>query len=604
MLHLGTIEHGKNQFILLPYAPYGDLEVFLHCGQKPNGKRQYDFNQRFKQASKEDMTLALLSQCQALAHALAWLHNGIAIEDGSSEIFCVHMDLKPSNILIETGGNSTIGKWKIADFGISVLKDDKDRHGAEFVSVGDYTSILTINTRPKRQEGTYQAPEVRISEADINRPVQLTADDQKGIGRKSDIWSYGCILSEVLAFALGKDGLVREFQAKRSVNGNDYFYDEVVDKRRSQHLTVSGSNTPAKEFCVRPSVLEWLDNISREVASPLQWVDCCAETIKKILVVNTDQRPDSTRLVKLINHIKQHTTASKANSEIPCPMLKNNDGGPEPTEAAAQVGLGLGYIPVRLPPREHVPSALTGGKLPQANHPLPTPLIVRSSTLGQEKILDHGPHPGDPLSPSTSVLSSPDSISQPADSVLSAVASETISSTISQPTSPTDNTSAQSPGSGFPGYQRPAVLHGLILNAEIRRQKPLTCVVPFLGWTNAPLKTPTAVAISHYNEITTAAYLVKDTISLYTIDSQKVSTSPQREFALPSSNGWSGIALAGDYFAAWGHVPKVGRLVSITFFVAYSKDLIFVIRFIYAIPENHPSQSSCLKDKDSMPSRR
>jgi serine/threonine protein kinase len=574
MLHLGTIEHGKNQFILLPYAPYGDLEVFLHCGQKPNGKKQYDFNQRFKQASKEDMTLALLSQCQALAHALAWLHNGITIEDGSSEIFCVHMDLKPSNILIEKSETS-IGKWKIADFGISVLKDDKNRHGAEFVSVGDYTSILTVNTRPKRHEGTYQAPEVKISEADIDRPIQLTAD-QKGIGRKSDIWSYGCILSEVLAFALGKDDLVREFQAQRSANGNDYFYDEVTDKRRSQLLAVSGFNLPPKVFRVRPSVLDWLGNISRAAASPWQWVDCYAETIKKILVVNTDERPDSTRLVKLITHIKQHATASKANSKILCPILNRDDARSGPTTGGAEgklgLGLGLGsslgkqkYISAGDPLGKQVASAQTGGGLLQETHTLPNPSIIRSSTLGQVEIIDRSSHHGGPISPTMSNLSSIKSISQPADSTLPFAASdrERISSITSHPSTATDNFSDPSHGSSILGYQKPAILHGLVINPEVRRQKPSNSVVAFLGRTNAPLKSPTAVAISHQNELTTAAYLVKDTVFLYTIDCQTISTNPQREFTLPNSNGWTGIALAGDYFAAWGHTPKTGRLVSI-----------------------------------------
>ena len=283
MKHLTTIEHGPNWYILLPYAPYGDLEVFLHCGKPPLRPQMYDFSIQFSGLKSIDATLPLLAECLALAHALYFLHKDIFVEKTSTTVFCAHMDLKPANILIHHVDGSPVGQWVITDFGISVFKKDTHELDDKVVSIGDYYSQVTMNTRPTRQAGTYQAPEVTIASGSFGQRTRLTPE-QRGIGRKSDIWSFGCILSEVLAFSVGKDGLVRKFQAARTKgHRDDYFYEEF-----GQHLTATDM---PKRYEIRKSVVSWLQDLCHNTANPQRWVDCYVGTIMKILVVDTKDRP-------------------------------------------------------------------------------------------------------------------------------------------------------------------------------------------------------------------------------------------------------------------------------------------------------------------------
>lgn len=239
LLHLGTIERGKteienglHQYILLPYADLGDLEEFLNGGVVTE-KLRYDFKTRFSKMSMVDVPVPLLTQCVGIADALNWLHGNITLSSGDRNMSCVHMNLKPSNILIMKDKRSVVGKWKISDFGISVWRNRSAPNEPKVISVGYYVRRgETINTRPKRHEGTYQAPEVKMFEPTKDQPSPLT-ENQKGIGRKSDIWYFSCIAAEVLAFALGGPQLVQTFGHLRCGNNrdNDFFYEEFRDRR-------------------------------------------------------------------------------------------------------------------------------------------------------------------------------------------------------------------------------------------------------------------------------------------------------------------------------------------------------------------------------------
>ena len=301
MLHLTTIEHGSNCYILLPFAQRGDLELFLHCGVGPDGKKKYDFDVDFPEVRNGDITQLLLSQCWSLASALEWLHNGITIEGSSSAVKCVHMDLKPANILIQLDPDSAVGKWMISDFGISVLREEDPR----FVSIGDYYSQLTMNLEPRRNRGTYQAPEVELS--------HLTRH-QKGIGRRSDIWSYGCIFSEVLAFALGRDRFVHDFHnTRRGPDGRNYFY--IKDERQGYLMSPDDMR---QQYLVNPFALEWLNSLRNSTI----WADCYVETIKKILVVDATKRPEATELKELVNRVKEQVDGAQAGGS----QLLSRDG--------------------------------------------------------------------------------------------------------------------------------------------------------------------------------------------------------------------------------------------------------------------------------------
>ena len=483
MLHLTTIEHGPNRYILLPYAQRGDLELFLRCGVGPDRKENYNFDEYFPKVRTDDVTRDLLRQCWSLANALEWLHNGIPIEKTSSTVFCAHMDLKPANILIQPDLSSAVGKWMISDFGISVLREKAKPQDSEFVSIGDYISQLTMNTRPKRQEGTYQAPEVKLAETSWNQPSDLTPD-QKGIGRKSDIWSYGCIFSEVLAFAQGRDKSVKEFQSMRKGRErNDYFY---IQKADQGYLRAPGDMP--KQYQVRPSVFTWLDGLCGHQS----WVDCYVETIKRILIVDTAERPDAAELMKLVNHVKEHVDGARVN----CSVLRAKD---------ALCNLG-----------EDV-SAMSHGNQ--------SPPLDRTNSIGREDFRGDGDE--DPRIRHSDDVSLINSIS--ATSRESSGAHSSISTT----------------------SVKPAYAHGIMIDSDVRRTTNGPMRRELLGPEGSSFKA-TSVALSYSGGEVYAAYLSKSWIYFYKLDVEEMSATLEPPIELPQPNGWQHIAVGGVFLAAWG----------------------------------------------------
>jgi serine/threonine protein kinase len=81
----------------------------------------------------------------------------------------------------------------LADLGISRIKKARNNPHQVLVS-GDLIGEVTP-TAIRRVPGTYTAPEIE------NRGFQ------QHDGRASDVWSFGCVLSVTLAFALGGTSL-------------------------------------------------------------------------------------------------------------------------------------------------------------------------------------------------------------------------------------------------------------------------------------------------------------------------------------------------------------------------------------------------------------
>lgn len=116
---------------------------------------------------------SLVDELFNLADALDYLHRGIQTSEGE-QLVCLHMDLAPTNILIfnynSDNSRHPVGIWKIADFSSS--------------------NLITGNGRPLLappilSAGAYVAPE-------IHQKIEAL------IGMPCDIWSFGCILFDVL----------------------------------------------------------------------------------------------------------------------------------------------------------------------------------------------------------------------------------------------------------------------------------------------------------------------------------------------------------------------------------------------------------------------
>ncbi|KAF7169103.1 hypothetical protein CNMCM5623_001911 [Aspergillus felis] len=311
MQHLATLRHGDDFYILFPYAEHRDLSLFLHAGFSANNEKIYDFKKEFPgldlvSADPAEVSKLLLRQCWALSNAIKWLHSGIAIESTANEVYCAHMDLKPENILIRHDRNSKVGKWMISDFGISMTPEQEQKN-TNFLTVGDWydhltdRSRLTGSSRPGRAEGSYQAPEA-------------TSKSRDEVGRQGDIWSFGCIFTEVLAWAIGRDAAVNDLASLRSqTGGNDCFFH---DEHRG-----FGSN-PAT-FCVKSSVNRWLDEKIKTGAQQNIVAPCWARAIKMIMIVDPNQRPGASTLEALIKHVKDHSENPQKHIDNDCPQPRN-----------------------------------------------------------------------------------------------------------------------------------------------------------------------------------------------------------------------------------------------------------------------------------------
>ena len=137
----------------------------------------------------KDSVIGFWEQLAGLSDALRTIHNLVPThrvfydsQDETSKLRGWHLDLKPENILVFREPQEVVGVWKITDFGISHFKKQDD-----------------VSTNIDHSGG-YSAPEVSLQEYST---------------RASDVWSFGCILLEVMTWILATGPLCDEFRNQR-----------------------------------------------------------------------------------------------------------------------------------------------------------------------------------------------------------------------------------------------------------------------------------------------------------------------------------------------------------------------------------------------------
>jgi serine/threonine protein kinase len=227
---------GRHNFVF-PVADFGDLAKLLKMQDRP------------KQFSADETFVLALAE---LSSALNAVHNFTAKVLGLRLTGC-HHDLAPRNILVN--GSSLL----LADFGLSRLKDIAQNSSTSF----------------KETRGHYIAPECQGLDGTFQA---------HRITRKSDIWSFGCILAEVLTYmTLGADG-VRDFERERKYETENYL----------GHRFHRGPNKPS------PGVNFWLEKLAHCVQKPLKRF---VSLIKRMLSVSPEERPDSGQVLSMLQHI-------------------------------------------------------------------------------------------------------------------------------------------------------------------------------------------------------------------------------------------------------------------------------------------------------------
>lgn len=195
-----------------------------------------------------------------LSHALEQVHELTAQTLDLRLIGC-HHDLKPQNILVHNG------TFLLAEFGLS-----------NFKSVSQSSS-----TPHRRGQGDYQAPECEDLEGDFEKHI---------IHRSSDIWSFGCIIAEVLTFMLeGKEGVERFRVERRFKLGHCTYY--------AFH---KGPQTPNDAVDRQLAALKEISSYEEGLIFPL---------IKSMLSLDPDMRPKSKQVIQ---HLANVTALAAARS--------------------------------------------------------------------------------------------------------------------------------------------------------------------------------------------------------------------------------------------------------------------------------------------------
>jgi serine/threonine protein kinase len=283
---------GSNLYHMVYELAAYDLNVFLT--HMPQALRE----ERHATASRERTGSAnmwpgdLISESVNLADALDYLHNRLY---SRSHISLSHNDIKPENILVVYPDTTNIhdrfpvGQWKFADFGLSEVKlkrpSDSRHLSADNVSLAPPQTQETHRTTrrptsvskalPARHPGQYTAPELDQT------PPQLTDC------RSSDVWSFGCVLTEIVTYAVKLDcRLVEDFRESLGKSEQPGQRDPP-DQRFYDHETKDVKSQFSTHIANLPSLAHGDKRIPRNT----HWIGSCADLIKEIVVKEPRLRP-------------------------------------------------------------------------------------------------------------------------------------------------------------------------------------------------------------------------------------------------------------------------------------------------------------------------
>ncbi|KAI0015304.1 kinase-like domain-containing protein [Xylariomycetidae sp. FL0641] len=181
---LAAFKHRDKSYLLFPWAQEGNLRD-LWAKYSPPGVEE----EKGQQQARWYSTDWLLNQAWGLADALAVTHGRLGTYtlpsheanppqsySDTRRQFVLHADIKPDNILCfhEDEPPSVHPVLKLADFGLA-LKSESD---------SNFSREMLVPVR------SYRAPEFDVHDTD--QPLDL----------KSDVWSLGCVFSELVTWSL------------------------------------------------------------------------------------------------------------------------------------------------------------------------------------------------------------------------------------------------------------------------------------------------------------------------------------------------------------------------------------------------------------------
>lgn len=190
-----------------------------------------------------------------LASAIQAVHDYFSEKFSIRKIGC-HYDLKPENILYRSG------KFILSDFGLSRLSEEDDGSDSLY----------------QNGAADYWAPECRaLQERFKSRPI----------GRSSDMWSFGCILLEMLTYLQQGPSGVKHFAEKRTVDLASFW------TCRAFH----GGDKPNE------SVVQWISTL---LLTAPTGQNAFLIVIQDLLQIKPSERPKAKDITLDLFHIAQH----------------------------------------------------------------------------------------------------------------------------------------------------------------------------------------------------------------------------------------------------------------------------------------------------------
>lgn len=235
---LASYEYRDEHYLLFPFYPM-DLEGFMSS------------EERFGDFSQNQTFYNALS---GLASAVEAVHNlNVSVEGLLLSRIGYHHDIRPKNVLV------TPRTFILTDFGLARLKvPDESSHTLWKNTVGDYI-----------------APECMDED--------FTHMD---IGRSIDIWSFGCLVSEVATYMEEGQTGVKQFRAQRRT---------TVTHQMIQNGYFFENNR------LRASADDWLIRLSTNPKD--RGIRCLVECVRQMLQVEVDVRPRAALISSWLDYV-------------------------------------------------------------------------------------------------------------------------------------------------------------------------------------------------------------------------------------------------------------------------------------------------------------
>ncbi|KAL6859299.1 kinase-like protein [Trichoderma novae-zelandiae] len=225
-----AFKKGEKRGFLFPWADGGTLNHLWT-------KKPHDIVESAK-VEWPDFSRWICMQCYGIIHDLFAIHEPYGMPTGNVEdLYGIHSDIKPDNILYFTQDGSPLGSLKVSDLGLM-----------------KFHRIFSRTVQSKSMGFAYQT--YRAPEHDLN----------KVRSRKIDIWAFGCLFAEFLTWAIGGHNAIETFKTKR-IDEDKLDLDETKGEWSEDNFFILKTTRFSQNKVARrkSSVDEWFTGLIRNL---------------------------------------------------------------------------------------------------------------------------------------------------------------------------------------------------------------------------------------------------------------------------------------------------------------------------------------------------